>query len=80
MALQDSVVLNSYNREEKFVFNENEFDWSNVIEIDENTYAKLTLIGDSSSRLYLDGINILLNEAEAESELKQNARRCIWRA
>ena len=51
MALQDSVVLNSYNREERFVFNENEFDWSNVIEIDENTYAKLILIGDSSSRL-----------------------------
>lgn len=72
MALQDSVVLNSYNREERFVFNENEFDWSNVIEIDENTYAKLILIGDSSSRLYLDGINILLNEAEAESELEQN--------
>lgn len=72
MALQDSVVLNSYNREERFVFNENEFDWSNVIEIDENTYAKLTLIGNSSSRLYLDGINILLNEAEAESELEQN--------
>lgn len=70
MASLDKIIIKYRNKQESFIFNDNEYDWNNIIEIDENTDAKLILIGDNSSKLYLDGINILLLEAETKSELE----------